>query len=799
MSHLTKANERERISIVVRGQVQGVGFRPFVSALARRLSLGGVVRNDVHGVNLEIEGGPDDVTRFVEALREDPPPLARIEEVHLTPVPPIGEASFRIESSHEQSTDDVADDAAPVAFITPDTATCEACTRELFDETNRRYLHPFINCTDCGPRLTILDRLPYDREHTTMASFAMCALCREEYEESKNRRFHAQPIACRSCGPRLELLRPNGAPVAITDDGVGPKEITVVAKAIREGAIVAVKGVGGYHLACNARDEHAVARLRRSKDRDAKPFALMVASLEDAEALCEVSSEEAELLCGHARPIVLLARRASAVEEIAPAVAPDQHRLGVMLPYTPLHLLLVRACGVPLVMTSGNVRDEPIAFADDDAVARLGPLVDWILRHDRPIRTRVEDSIAQVVDDAPALLRRSRGYVPAPLELPLPLAKPTIALGGHLKAAFALGVGQRAFTSPHFGDLDHVEALRSFRAMLEHYESLLHIAPACVVHDLHPDYATTQIAAELETQLGLERIAIQHHEAHVASVFAENIDPDRRAIGVAFDGAGWGRDGTVWGGELFVGSLASGLERRARLRPVALPGGDAAAREPWRMAVSHLLDAEIEPTIDRVALSTTNITERDIEDVARLAENAALTPRTSSVGRLFDAVAALIGVRTRSHYEAQAAMELQAIAAKRRWTESASDRDEGYPFEVHTRRTGLLEIDPRLVIEGIVDDVTNAQRDEDAISMCYGFHVTIAKMIVSTCEELRAADPTLEHVGLSGGVFANDLLVELTLSCLRSSGFLPFVQRDVPTNDGGLAFGQLALAAARAI
>jgi hydrogenase maturation protein HypF len=716
--------------------VQGVGFRPFVQKLANALSLNGFVRNEVRGVSIEIEGSS--TRHFLTALREEAPALARIDSIDTETIDVRGDKCFRILSSSSSSAPE-----RGVPIVPPDVATCDECLAELFDEANRRHHHAFITCTNCGPRLSIIEHMPYDRERTTMRSFAMCDACRAEYANAADRRHHAQPIACRQCGPRLSL-----------------SSIDAVATSLREGKIAAIKGIGGYHLACLATDERAVARLREAKHRDAKPFAVLVADIADSEAYCFVSATEKALLMSAARPIVLLEKKPS---RLAESIAPGQSRLGLMLPYSPIHHLLLRAVGsVPLVMTSGNVTDEPIAFEDEDARQRLGPIVDVMLTHDRPIHHRVEDSVAQVIDESPSVMRRARGYAPLPIALPARLAKPTLALGGHLKAVFALGLNQQAFLSQHFGDLDAFEALRAYREGIARYCDLFGVEPEVVLHDLHPDYATTAIALELEKERGLARVAIQHHEAHVASCLAENNHPlDADAIGVAFDGLGYGHDGAMWGGEIFAVRPGLSFERKMHLRYAAMPGGDRAAREPWRMAVAWLADAKLD------ASSLFGTRAGLIEQI--LPQSI----QTSSVGRLFDAVAAILDVRHENAYEAQAAMELQARA------ESVSD-DEAYPFDLTSE-----EIDPRPLLRALIADKA------DVAIVAHRFHRTVAEMIAAACQRVGTPD---NAVALSGGVFANALLVKLTKTSLRRAGFnRVLIHHDVPTNDGGLAFGQLAM------
>ena len=718
-------------------------MRPFTFALANRLGVGGLVQNRTDGVWLEVEGPKVDVARFVDALRREAPPLARIDAIEAIEQAPLGQVDFRIEVS--------ADAAATASFVAPDAATCDGCLRELLDPADRRYRYPFINCTSCGPRLTIVVGAPYDRSRTTMASFELCASCRAEYDDVSDRRFHAQPVACPACGPRLAI-----------EPATRAEPLAGAVALLGSGAIVAIKGLGGYHLACDARNDEAVATLRSKKHRDDKPFALMVADVAAAEALCTIDEAERALLESTARPIVLLRRRPTAA--VARTVAPGTDRLGVMLPYTPLHHLLARDTGFPLVMTSGNVTDEPIAYRDADARTRISPLAQATLTHDRPIHVRCDDSVAHVVAGAPAILRRSRGHAPASLSLEGPLARPTLALGGHLKAVFALGAGRDVFLSHHIGDLDHFEAWRSYREAIAHYIDLVRVDPARVACDLHPDYATTPLAERLAED-GLERLVIQHHEAHAAGVLAEN--GLARAIAVVFDGAGYGHDDTIWGGEFFVGSPGR-FVRAAHLRNVRLLGGDRAAREPWRMAVAHAFDAGIDPS----GLAS---------DVALRACRKMPAITTSSAGRLFDAVAALTRVRSHASFEAQAAIELQTLA------ERAAPQS---PYSVSFDGD---EIDTRPLVRDVFHDVTHGT---DVTVIARRFHETIAAAIATTCVALRERHG-LADVALTGGVFANALLVERTTALLSERRFRVALSRRVPTNDGGLAYGQMAHVAAQ--
>jgi hydrogenase maturation protein HypF len=753
--------------IAVSGIVQGVGFRPFVHELAARLGLAGSVRNDTGGVHIEIEGAPEALDRFLSELTSRPPPLAQIAAVQVAEAPPRGERGFHIEAS--------AVEPAGSVFISPDVATCDECLAELFDPADRRFRYPFLNCTRCGPRLTITRAAPYDRVRTTMAAFPMCPACRAEYEDPADRRFHAQPTACPACGPRLEIRDAQGRPIPTED------ALARAVAALRGGAIGALKGLGGYHLACAAGDERAVAELRRRKHRDEKPFALMVRDLTAAEQLCEISPAERALLQARRAPIVLLYSRPGAA--VAEAVAPGNPCLGVMLPYTPLHHLLLHDLGgLPLVMTSGNRSDEPIAYEDADALKRLRGIADFFLIHDRPIHVRCDDSVTRVAVGEELPLRRSRGHAPQPLALPFDCPRPLLALGGQLKATFALARGRHAFLSHHLGDLDHYQALRAYVAGIAHYEDLFALRPEVLVHDLHPDYASTRYAAERAAgapELG--RLAVQHHHAHMASCMAEHglAGP---VIGVSLDGTGYGTDAAIWGGEFLTGGYRE-FRRAAHLRYVALPGGDQAIREPWRVAVAHLRDAGISSNLLVGRVPDTAL--RLVEGMIARGVNA---PHTSSAGRLFDAVAALAGVRTRVSYEGQAAMELE-------WLAMQACADAAYSFALsETARPGdPLQIDTRPLIAGVAEDV---RRGDSAAVIGRRFHAALAEMIVRVCTRLRV-DSGLSEVVLSGGVFMNVLLLGLAVAGLEEAGFRVYRHRLVPPNDGGLCLGQLAVAAAR--
>jgi hydrogenase maturation protein HypF len=751
----------ERRAIEIRGVVQGVGFRPFVHALAIRLQLRGFVTNHGGRVDIEVEGDDEALERFERELASSAPPLARVESVVTRRVSPRGGSDFRIEPSHT--------DASPSIYIAPDAATCDACLAELFDPTNRRHRYPFINCTACGPRVTIITGSPYDRERTTMASFDMCERCRSEYEDPSDRRFHAEPIACPQCGPRLEA--------ADTGGRVDADPIGAAAGALMSGRIVAVKGLGGFHLACDAGDDAAVATLRTRKHRDDKPFAVMATNVDAVAELCELSSAERGLLQSSARPIVLLQKRLG-LNRIADAVAPQSSRLGVMLPYTPLHHLLMSAVGGrPLVMTSGNRSDEPIAIANDDARSRLNGIADLFVLHNRDIRVRCDDSVVRQAGAQPIIIRRSRGYAPAPLSLAFDCPTEILAVGGQLKNTFALGRGRHAFVSHHVGDLDDLLALEAFERDVALYERMFDVTPRAVAHDLHPDYASTRLAMG---RTGVARVGVQHHHAHIASCMAEH-RLEAPVIGIAWDGAGWGPDGTVWGGEFLVGDRAE-MHRAAHFRYVALPGGDRAAREPWRMALAHLRDAGL-----NAADALSDVPSGARTTVERMIERGINAPMTSSVGRLFDAVAALCRAATTMTFEGQAAMWLEFLA------ESSLDR-RPYPFALtEASETATLTVDTRPLIRAIEGD---RQSGVPPASIARRFHTTLVAVVRDVARVLR--DRTgLARAALSGGVFLNGILAAEVETQLAKDGFDVYRHRVVSPGDGGLSLGQLAVAAAR--
>ncbi len=745
-------HERVRRNVRIEGAVQGVGFRPFVYGLAIRIGVGGRVGNDVDGVFVEVEGTHAQVEEFLAALVEHPPPLAEIETVTATAGVPTGAADFEIVASEA---------AGPRnTLVSADSATCDDCLRELADPADRRFGYPFINCTNCGPRFTIVRDVPYDRPLTTMAGFAMCERCAVEYHDPTDRRFHAQPTCCAECGPRLELIG-DGDPIADA------------ATLLRAGKVLALKGIGGYHLAVLAAHEGAASALRQRKHREDKPFAVMVSDVDTAREICEVDPVAVELLTGRRRPIVLLARRAGNAT-VAPSVAPANRQLGVMLPYSPLHHLLLRAVGEPIVLTSGNVSDEPIAYRDDDARQRLAGIADAFLTHDRPIHVRTDDSVVRPFRGRASVLRRSRGYVPEPVALRRAAPRPILACGAELKNTFCLAKGRHAFVSHHIGDLENYETLRSYTEGIEHFGRLFDIDPVLVAHDQHPEYLSTKHAMAMEGP-DVELVGVQHHHAHIAACLADNGESGP-VIGVAFDGLGYGTDGTIWGGEFLLADLA-GFERVGHLAPVPLPGGTAAIRQPWRMAAAYL-DAAYAgaPPADLDVLRRNESRWTDVLAVARTGTNS---PPTSSAGRLFDAVSALLGLRDTINYEGQAAVELEQLA-------DPAERG-GYLAAVGDTVTGadLVRAAAEELRAGVAPELIAAR-----------FHNGVVDAIVRMCVRLR--DTTgVATVALSGGVFQNLLLLNGCVDRLTATGFTVLTHRRVPTNDGGISLGQAAVAAAR--
>jgi hydrogenase maturation protein HypF len=738
--------ELARRQICIRGVVQGVGFRPFVHNLARRLGLAGYVLNSSAGVVAEVEGARNALDHFVESLRSEAPPLARIEEMLVAEIDPLGERDFTIRESQAQEGEFV--------LVSPDVATCPDCTRDFTDPANRRYGYAFTNCTNCGPRYTIIRDIPYDRPNTTMAGFRMCAACRAEYDDPGNRRFHAQPNACAECGPQLSAA------------------VTEAQRRLSEGAIVAIRGLGGFHLACDPRNDRAVRLLRERKRRSHKPFALMARDLAAVEAFCAVSADDRKALTSARRPIVILPRQAAS--GISAAVAPGNNTIGVMLPYTPLHHLLF--AGAPraldaLVMTSGNLGEEPIVTSNEEALVRLGPLADWFLLHNRDIYMRADDSVVRTFEGVERVLRRSRGFVPQAIDLGIEAAE-ILACGAELKNTFCLSKGRYAVLSQHIGDMQNYETLVFFEETLANLKKLFRVEPHAIAHDLHPGYLTTQYALRVPD---LEKIGVQHHHAHIASCMAEN-GLRGKVIGVALDGTGYGTDGQIWGGEFLVADYG-GFERRAHLRYVPLAGGDAAVRQPWRPALAYLADT-FGPAAEFPVLALwRDVPESQRKLVRSMIAHRVNTIETSSCGRLFDAVASLVGLRQEIDFEGQAAIELETIAA-----DGVAD---GYAFGLDGDT-----VDFRPAIERIVAEVRARM---PAAVIAARFHNTVAEAIVEVCRRLRAGE-TLNRVCLSGGTFQNMKLLVRTLAGLRRLGFEVFIHAQVPPNDGGIALGQAVIA-----
>ncbi|MFJ3709468.1 MULTISPECIES: carbamoyltransferase HypF [unclassified Streptomyces] len=762
----------------VRGVVQGVGFRPFVYVTASELMLTGTVTNTVDGVLAEVEGMTDAVEEFGRRLRDDAPPLAVVEDVRTSDQPVRGGTGFTIEKSGTRG--------RGRTLVSPDIATCRDCLDEMGDPSNRRYRHPFITCTHCGPRFTIVTGLPYDRAATTMADFEMCGACRAEYENPRDRRFHAQPIACPDCGPRLELVGKGTAVRARDEDA-----LRAARELVADGGIIAVKGLGGYHLVCDARNDRAVAELRRRKRRGGKPFAVMVAGLDVARELVTMTGDEEDLLTGNRRPIVLLPRRpARQGAGVCDAVAPGSPDLGLLLPYTPLHVLLFGAGddrpGLDaLVMTSANLSGEPIVTDDGAALTVLAPLVDAWLRHDRGIHVPCDDSVSRYVAGAELPLRRSRGYAPLPLALPFDVPS-TLAVGADLKNTCALGEGRYAWLSQHIGDMDDLSTIEALTRNEKHLEELTGVAPARLVADRHPGYRSGEWARAHAA--GRPVRTVQHHHAHIASVMAEHgLGVDESVIGIAFDGTGHGDDGAAWGGEVLVAGYKS-FRRAAHLGYVPLAGGDAGVLRPYRMALAHLHAAGIHWGEDSPAVRACPPAERNV--LAHQFATGFGCVSTSSVGRLFDAVASLAGVRHEVAYEAEAAMELEGLARAAE-SDPAAPEDR-YHFGIRTGTgEGPAVADPGPVVRAVVSDV---RAGVPAELIAARFHASVAALVTGLAEICRTRTG-LDTVALGGGVFQNAVLLGAAQRGLTERGFTVLRPRLLPPNDGGIALGQLMIAA----
>ncbi|MDY6907500.1 MAG: carbamoyltransferase HypF, partial [Chloroflexota bacterium] len=757
-----KAKTLELMHICVRGVVQGVGFRPFVYGLATRHGLNGWVLNTSGDVRIEVEGEREALERFLRELEAEAPPLAHIEAISVEGAPPRGYARFEIRDSLAEE--------GRYQLVSPDIATCDACLAELLSPVDRRYRYPFTNCTNCGPRFTIIEDVPYDRPNTTMRRFVMCPDCQREYDDPLDRRFHAQPNACPACGPRLELVDGEGAPVCCDD------VISAAAAALCQGKVLALKGLGGFHLACDAQSDEAVRRLRERKRRPYKPLAVMVSTMDEVRRHCLVTAEEERLLTSPQCPIVLMRWRAGS--PVSAAVAPGLKYLGAMLPYTPLHHVLLREVGRPLVMTSGNVSEEPIAKDNAEALRRLGGIADLFVIHDRDIYARYDDSVALCEAGAPRLVRRARGYAPYPVRLPFTAGRQVLACGAELKNTFCAIKDDHAFVSQHIGDLENLETLEHFEGTVELYQRLFRLQPQVIACDLHPDYLSTRYARErVERDQGLELVAVQHHHAHVVSCMVEN-GLEGPVIGVAFDGTGYGTDGAVWGGEFLVADYG-GFTRKGHLEYVPLPGGDAAVERPYRMALSYLYTLYGEDMPVLPFAGDVDRGERDI--IKRQIERGLNCPLTSSCGRLFDGVSAMLGIRGRVDYEAQAAVELEMAA-------DGADVAASYPFTIE-EQDGDWVVRLRRLFDALIADMDSVP--VSAISA--KFHGTVAQVVVAGCRRI-AAETGLNRVALSGGVFQNRLLLGLTVEALRGAGFEVYAHSLVPTNDGGISLGQAVIA-----
>jgi len=750
------------IHIEIRGTVQGVGYRPWVYQLARRMDIRGAVRNDSRGVCVDAFGSSDALERFVTALRSDAPPAARVRSVTYLAIPFVSHSAFAIAGTMAGVERHVS--------IPADLATCDDCLREMLDSADRRYRYPFINCTNCGPRYSIVFDSPYDRGNTSMAPFRMCGACRDEYENPEDRRFHAQPNACPDCGPRLAAVDNRQRQIVTRDP------IQFAARALRAGFTVALKGVGGFHLACDATSGSAVQRLRDRKRRERKPLAVMVRDLAQAEEIAELNDVERESLLSVERPIVLARSRIGS--PLASQVSGAVPLAGIVLPYTPMHHLLLRDAGVPLVMTSGNLSDEPMVTTNADAIAQLGHVADVFLVHNRDIVTRVDDSIVRVIDGAPAVLRRARGFVPRAIETWRAFSEPILACGAHLKNTFCIAAGTSAFLGPHIGDLESVATLRAYETAIERVKSFVGVAPTVLAHDLHPDYFSTRYALAQE---GVRTIGVQHHHAHIASAMAEHAI-DGPVVGVAYDGTGFGTDGTSWGGEILIADYEH-FERFATFRPIALAGGDQAIRQPWRIALALLDDVfDGAPPLHAIPLFR-EFSAPAIEAVRRMIARRFNTTPARGVGRYFDALGAIVLGMADARYEGEVAF---------RWNMVADDAERGrYPIVIHDG-TSPWEIDPRPMVKAAVDDLLTGR---SAATISARFHNTLA---AATAEVARAAIISKGDmpVVLSGGCFQNARLAESVIDAVRPSARV-VMNRDVPAGDGGIALGQAFIADAR--
>jgi len=747
--------------IQIKGIVQGVGFRPFVYSLAISNNITGWVRNSSKGVEIEINGNEIQVNNFISELTTSPPPLSRIDEFQVKDIETNNYQEFKIVASNS-----IEGEFIP---ISPDFSICNDCLRELFNPDDHRFRYPFINCTNCGSRFTIIKDIPYDRPKTTMAEFPMCDYCHDEYMNPLNRRYHAQPVACPNCGPQVSLIVDN------TTIASGEDAIQISRKMISEGKILAIKGLGGYHLACDAKNYQSVENLRSRKKRSDKPFALMAFSLNTINEYCLVSESEKIILESKERPIVLLQRRN--LDKLSPLLAPGQKTLGFMLPYTPLHyLLLEQGSDIPdvWVMTSGNISDEPIAYKDKEAMERLSKIADGFLINNREIHMRVDDSVTRVFKDLVYPIRRARAYAPNPIILDHHLPQ-ILATGAELKNTFCLSRDNYAFVSHHIGDLENYETLNSYQEAIEHYQKLFRIKPEIIARDLHPDYLSTRYATQRAEHDNIPIVSVQHHHAHLAACLADNNwDKDEQVIGLCYDGTGYGTDGAIWGGEILVGNYEQYI-RNYHLKYVPLPGGDISVKIPSRMALSYLLTNNIEwenaiPAVDSLCMEDKTVLDIQLR-------KAINSPMTSSMGRLFDAVSSLIGIRHRVTYEGQAAIEMEALV----------DPDETEWYSI-SFENGL--IDPKSMFEEIIKDIYNSV---SIPKIAARFHNSIVQVSHQICNQIRT-EKNINTIALSGGVWQNKVLLENTINTLKKDRFEVLIHRNVPTNDGGISLGQTLIA-----
>jgi hydrogenase maturation protein HypF len=760
---MAKASSLSLVRISVRGVVQGIGFRPFVYRIAARHDLRGWVCNTSEDVKIEVEGEAKDIELFLKNLRKQVPPLAHIEDITTEPGIPANYDKFEIRASVSEE--------GKYQLVSPDIATCPKCLYEIFDPFDRRYRYPFTNCTNCGPRFTIIEDIPYDRPNTTMKSFKMCPECRAEYDNPLDRRFHAQPNACPVCGPRLELLDARGNPIPCDED-----IIRYTAGLLKDGKIIAIKGLGGFLLACDATSEASINLLRLRKHRPAKPLAVMVASLAEARRHCEISNEEAQLLSSPNSPIVLVKWKSGS--SISPAVVPGLKYLGLMLPYTPLHHLLLRDTCLPLVMTSGNLSEEPIAKDNNEALKRLSGIADYFLVHNRDIYARYDDSVTLVEAGAPRFARRARGYAPFPIRLPFK-SRQILGCGAEEKNTFCLTRDNYAFVSQHIGDMDNMETMEHYVNTIDLYKKLFRIKPEIIAHDMHPEYIPTKYAKELVEKENIKLVPVQHHHAHIAACLADN-GIEGPVIGVSLDGTGYGTDGNIWGGE-FLDADYQKFTRAAHLEYLPLPGGALVIKKPYRTAIGYLLALGIE--LDEKLPFSKQIAPKEIGIIRDQVKKKINTPLTSSMGRLFDAVSALIGVRGVIEYEAQAAIDLETLATDN------EDETRCYPFSTKSQN----DIDIIKIHEILAAIIKDLEQNTAKAIIAARFHNTITQMIVEVCRKISSQTGIRKTV-LSGGVFQNRLLLRKTIPLLESAGLEVYTHRQVPCNDGGISLGQVAIA-----